>query len=207
MAKRKADGDAPSKPKHKKPAASTHQDPKLESPAARAYRHRRAAKLAQIPSDTSAKDSETHDIYDFPSVLPSPPSSTRQTPPAVPKIDSSALKRDQNAHNDASSEEVAPTISGLILDESTLLDILCFHCDDGLTGDAFDAIMQHAATAARPGDEFGILFVKKFISDLAETPINQEWLAKITDLLQQNLDGLCDRTKSQIQSLGKLPLP
>lgn len=112
-----------------------------------------------------------------------------------------------NARNDPSGEEVAPTMSGRTLDERTLLDILCFHCDDGLTEDAFDAIMQHAAATAKPGDEFGILFVKRFISDLADTPINQDWLAEIIHRLQQNLDHLCDRAKSQIQSMGKLRLP
>lgn len=169
--------------------------------------HRRAAKLAGLPSDASANHSETYDVHDFPSALPSPPSSTRQTPFAVPKVGDSALQDDQNARNDPSGEGVAPTVSGRTLDERTLLDILCFHCDDGLTEDAFDAIMQHAAATAKPGDEFGILFVKRFISDLADTPINQDWLAEIIHRLQQSLDHLCDRAKSQIQSMGKLRLP
>jgi hypothetical protein len=76
-----------------------------------------------------------------------------------------------------------------------------------LATDAFAAIMQHAAAAARPGDEFGILFLKRFLSQLADTPINPDWLTEIIGLLQQNLDSLCDRAKFQIQSLGKLPLP
>lgn len=125
----------------------------------------------------------------------------------MPRVDGSALQDDQNARNNPSGEEVAPTMSGRTLDERTLLDILCFHCDDGLTEDAFDAIMQHAAATAKPGDEFGILFVKRFISDLADTPVNQDWLSEIVHRLQQNLDHLCDRAKSQIQSMGKLRLP
>ena len=88
-----------------------------------------------------------------------------------------------------------------------LLDILCIHCDDSLAENAFEAIMQHASAAAKPGDEFGIFFMKNFISDLADTPINQEWLAEIIGLLQQNLDSLCDRARGQIRSLGKLPSP
>jgi hypothetical protein len=53
-----------------------------------------------------------------------------------------------------------------------LLDILSIHCDDSLAENAFEAIMQHAAAAAISGDEFGIFFIQKFISDLADTPIN-----------------------------------
>lgn len=206
MAKRKADGDPPSKSKPKKPAPSDLQNPKPESPAAKAYRRKRAAKLAQIPSDKPAADPAAYDVYAFPSELPSPPASM-QTPPAVPKFDSGVLEDDQDATSDTQSAEPTPTVSGLLLDESTLLDILCFHCDDDLTTSAFDAIMQHAAAAAEPGDEFGTLFLKRFVSELAETHINQEWLAEIIGLIQQSLDSLCDRAKSQIQSLGKLPLP
>jgi hypothetical protein len=207
MTKRKADGDPPSKPKPKKPSPSDQQNAQTESPAAKAYRRRRAAKLAQIASDVSAADPETHDVYDFSSTLPSPPPSTRQTPPAVPKADNTVLEDDQAAHNDNASVEYTPTVSGRVLDESTLLDILCFHCDDDLATDAFAAIMQHAAAAAKPGDEFGVLFLKSFITELASTPINQDWLTEIIGLLQQNLDSLCDRAKCQIRSLGKLALP
>jgi len=207
MAKRKADSDPPSKPQAKKPAASDQQSTKPESPAATAYRRKRAAKLAQIPSDTSATDPESYDVYDFPSALPSPPSSTRQTPPAVPKVDDTVLEVDHDACNDTPSSEAIPTISGNIIDEDALIKILCLSCDDDLTEGAFAAIMQHAAAAAKPGDEFGISFIRSFISRLAYTPINQQWLVEIIGLLQQNLDSLCDRAKSQIQSLGKLPLP
>ncbi|KAM0706230.1 hypothetical protein Q7P35_006779 [Cladosporium inversicolor] len=207
MAKRKADGDPPSKPEPKRSAASNQQSTKPESPAATAYRRKRAAKLAQIPSDTSATDPEAYDVYDFPSALPSPPSSTRQTPPAVPKVEDTVLEDDKAAHNDTQSEEPASIITGKIIDEDTLINILCLSHDDDLTEHAFDAIMQHAAAAATPGDEFGILFMRSFISRLAGTAINQEWLVEIIGLLQQNLDSLCDRAKSQIQSLGKLPLP
>lgn len=207
MAKRKADGDPPSKPEAKKPAASDQQNTKTESPAATAYRRKRAAKLAQIPSDTSATDPETYDVYDFPSALPSPPSSTRQTPPAVTKVDDTLLEDDQAAPNDTQSEEPTPIITGKIIDEDTLINIMCLSHDDDLTEHAFDAIMQHAAAAATPGDEFGILFMRNFIAKLAGTAINEEWLVEIIGLLQQNLDTMCDRARCQIQSLGKLPLP
>jgi hypothetical protein len=207
MTKRKADGDPPSKPKSKKSAATDEQNTKTESPAAKAYRNRRAAKLAQISPDASAADPDTDDVYAFSSTLPSPPRSTRQTPPAMPKVDSTVLGDDRAAYNDAANVEFTTAISGLMLDESTLLDILCFHCDDDLATDAVAAIMQHAAAAAKPGDEFGVHFLKNFISELADTPINPDWLTEIIGLLQQNLDSLCDRAKCQIRSLGKLPLP
>jgi hypothetical protein len=207
MTKRKADSDPPSEPKPKKPTASNQENIKSESPAAKAYRSRRAAKLAQIPPDASVASPETYDVYAVSSTLPSPPRSTRQSPPAVPRFDNKILGQDEDARNDTQSAESSPTISGLMLDESTLLDILCFHCDDNLATDAFVAIMQHAAAAAKPGDEFGTLFLKRFISELADTPINPDWLTEIIGLLQQNLDSLCDRAKCQIQSLGKLPLP
>ncbi|GAB7333796.1 hypothetical protein MBLNU13_g05311t2 [Cladosporium sp. NU13] len=202
MTKRKADGD-PGKRKPKKPAASGRQNPKPESPAARTYRHRRAARSARIPSDTSATDPEAYGVYAF----SSSPSSTRQTPPGVPKVDNTVLAGDDDKRNDTQSVNSTSTVSSLILDEDTLLRILCFHCDDGLTEDAFDAIVQHAAAAVKTGDEFGIIFLKRFISKLADMPINQDWLAEIIDRLQQNLDSLCDRVRGQIQSLGKLPLP
>lgn len=206
MVKRKPDGDSPSNPNLKKAAASDQQNTKTESPAAAAYRRNRAVKLAQIPSDTSAADPEAYDVYDFPSALPPPPSSTRQTPPAVIKVDDTLLEDDQAALHDTQNEEPTPIISGKVIDEDTLINILCLSHDDDLTEHAFNAIMQHAAAAAAPGDEFGILFMRRFISKLADTPINQEWLVGIIGLLQQNLDSLCDRAKSQIQSLGKLPL-
>lgn len=125
----------------------------------------------------------------------------------MPKVDSTVPEDDRATRNDAANVESTTATSGLMLDESTLLDILCFHCDDDLATDVFAAIMQHAAAAAKPGDEFGTLFLKNFISELANTPINQDWLTEIIGVLQQNLDSLCDRAKCQIQSLGKLPLP
>ena len=151
MTKRKAGGDLPSKPKIKKAAALSQQKPRPESPAARAYRHRRGAKLAHTPSETQSNDPKTYDVYDFPSALPSPPPSTRQTPPAVPKVDSFVLEDDQDARNDTKTVNSSPTISDIILDEDRILDILCYHFDDDLTEDAFEAIMRHAAAAAKPG--------------------------------------------------------
>jgi hypothetical protein len=207
MTKRKADGDLPGKQQPKKPAAFEQQNNKTESPAAKAYRRKRAAKSAHFLSDTSANDKEAYDVYEFPATLPSPPSSTRQTPPAVAKPASTVLEDDETAHNDTANAEPTPTIAGLLLDESTLLQIFCSSCDEGLTTDAFDALMEHAAAAAKPGDELGTLFVGEFMSKLAATPINQEWLAEVIHLLQLNLNSICDRVRCQIQSLGKLPLP
>jgi len=171
MAKRKAEGDPPSKRKPKKPTT------KPETPAARAYRLKGAERSAHIPSDTPATGPETHDVYAFPPTLPSPLSSNRQASPATPKVDSTVIE----ARLDTSSVKSSPTISSEIIDEETLFAILCGpddhnltkdSIDDGLTKAAFNAIMQHAAAAARPGDEFGVLFTRRLISELAATHIN-----------------------------------
>ena len=207
MAKRKAEGDSPSKRNRKKSAAPKQQSIKPETPAAKAYRRKRAEKLALIPPDAPGKATDTSDVYAFPPVLPSPPPSANQTPPPVAKVDDIVPGDEKDTRDDTRSANHISTVAGKITDEDTILAILCAFRDVDLTEVALDAIMQKAAAAAKPGDAFGILFIRKFISKLAKSSIEPNWLAKVIDLLQQDLESLCDRVKCQIRSLGKLPLP
>lgn len=227
MAKRKADHDLSSKYSPKKPAALGQQHTKPETPIAKAYRRKRAIKLAQtpaaivkddqvlydvysfpptLPAGTSKDAQSLYDVYTFPSTLPSPPSLATNTPNAGCDDDPIVLEGDENACNDTQSAHRSPD-GPVDIPEDTLFAILHKFPGVDLTETALDAIMQYAAAAAKPGDEFGIIFMRRFISRLAETPIEDEWLAKIVDLLQQNLGSLCDRVKCQIRSLGKTPLP
>ena len=183
MAKRKADSDSPSKRQPKKQVASQKQSIKPETPAAKAYRRKRAAKLAHAPSDTSKPSPEAFDLYDFPPTLPSPPPSDGQTPPAAPKIDLTVVEDKAATRNDEQNAEHTSTIEGKVPDDDTLLAILCVFIDVALTELALDAVMQKAAAAAKSGDELGTLYMRKFISKLVDTHIEDEWLARVIDLL------------------------
>jgi hypothetical protein len=207
MAERKADSNSPSKRHPKKIATSQKHSIKPETPAAKAYRRKRAAKLAQAPSKASQSGPEAYDVYAFPPTLPSRPLSAKEAPPSLPKVDLTESEDEEATRNGEQSVVTTFPISGTIPEDDTLLAILCVFHDNDLTEVALDAIMQKAAAAAKPGDELGILYMRKLVSKLANTPIEPEWLARIIDLIQQTLESLCDRVKCQIRSLGKLPLP
>lgn len=205
MSKRKAGDVSPSKRQPKKRAASNRHQAKPETPVAKAYRLKHAAKLAQSTTTAEKSNQESYDVYAFPPTLPSPPLSAQPTAPAESedKITSLDDKNDDCNGEQASADS---PIASTNIPEDTLLVMLRTFCDVEVTETALDAVMQHAAAAARPGDEFGVLFMRKFVSKLAGQPIAEAWLARVVDLLQQNLKSLCDRAQCQIGSLGKLAL-
>jgi hypothetical protein len=205
MTKRKADNASLNKRKPKKRAAASRKNAKPETPVAKAYRCKHAANFAEPTAGPSKTAPGSHDVYAFPPTLPSPPPSDQHSPPTHPKEDDALPEDRKDTKKGEQTGEPAHTTSPRI-PEGTLLDILCVPYDRALIETALNGVMQLAATTSQPGDEFGVLFTRKFVTKLAELHINEAWLAEVVDALQENLRDLCDRAQCQIGSLGKLAL-
>jgi hypothetical protein len=205
MTKRKAENASPNKRKPKRRAAASQKDTKPESPVAKAYRRKHAARFDKPTAGPSKPESGSYDVYAFPPTLPSPPPSDKHSPPTQPKGGDTLPVEKGNVRESEQTGASAHTIPADI-PEDTLLDILCDPYDSELIKTALDGVMQLAAAAARPGDEFGVLFMQNFVNKLAGLHINGTWLAEVVDTLQQDLRSLCDRAQCQIGSLGKLAL-
>jgi hypothetical protein len=205
MAKRKADSASPNKRKPKRRAAASLKDAKPETPVAKAYRRKHAARFDKPTAGPSKPEPGLYDVYAFPPTLPSPPPSDQHSPPTQPKEGDTLLVEKVNIGESGQPDALAHTISADI-PEDTLLDILCNPYDSELIKTALDGVMQLAAAAAQPGDEFGVLFMQNFVNKLAGLHINGAWLAEIVNILQQHLRSLCDRAQCRIGSLGKLAL-
>jgi hypothetical protein len=205
MTKRKADNASPNKRKPKKRAAPSQKDAKPETPVAKAYRRKHAAKFAQPTAASSKAEPGSYDVYAFPPTLPSPPPSDQHSPPPHPKEDNTLPEARDDTVESQRTDAIAPTIP-VNIPEDTLLYILCNPYDDKLTKTALDGVMQLAAKTAKSSDEFGLLFTQSFVTKLAGLHINGAWLAEIVDIFQQGLRKSCHQAQCQIGSLGKLAL-
>jgi hypothetical protein len=87
MTKRKADNASPSRRRSKKRAPATQKDSKPETPVAKAYRRKHAAKLAKPTAGSPDAETGSYDIWALPPTLPSPPPSDQHSPPPHPKMD------------------------------------------------------------------------------------------------------------------------
>lgn len=71
---------------------------------------------------------------------------------------------------------------------------------------AIFGVLQHAHASATSEDEFGLEYVRAFLSMLKQRTANHAKIMKITLVLQQKLQEKCDRVHSQIRLLGKSPV-
>lgn len=174
-------------------------------------RRRKHSAIANVSETTS--DSQPHDVYTFqpPMLLPSPgsASSPDATDSAIALENDDDRREVRAGDKEHRNTEEAGNQTPVIIceiQEDTLLNILCAIQDVEVAKQAIKVLLQRTATSAKSGDEFGIQYLRSFISRLSEMSIDQSWLAKVIDLIQHDLERVCDRAVCQVRSLGKSPL-
>lgn len=102
--------------------------------------------------------------------------------------------------------------SQVFMKDHTVIDLLEILASskvglDALTTQvAIFGVLQHAHASATSGDEFGLEYVRAFLSMLKQRTANHAKVMKITLVLQQKLQEKCDRVHSQIRLLSKSPV-
>lgn len=212
MSRRKAFPRFSSK-RYEKKKTATHQQKgmRIEKECMKAHRRKHAAKLAGKSASPPISNPEPLDVYTFPPPSPGSASTIEATESTI------VLEKDNEEEfckkEPCDQDDTAPghimeqfLVVPSSIQEDTSLNIICAFPSVEETKEAVENVLRRAAASAKPGDEFGIQSLRDSISRLAKLPIDQAWLAKVIDLLQQELERVCDRAVCQVRSLGKSPL-
>lgn len=202
MAKRKAEEIVSTKSLNtKRRAASEQQRASIGLSAEQAFRQKHTEDFDLLPSDLAQVKKEPHDD-DCPRTSSRSPEGNDNRQPATTRNDLNALAPKAFDHHIDRHVDANLSVPRSI-PEDTLLEILCTSRDVEWVQIAIGSVLQHACTTATSGDEFGIAYIRAFISRLADRVVYDAWLAEVIGLIQQRLDSTCDRVQSQIHSLGK----
>lgn len=202
MPKRKADDALPNKQVPKKKAISQLPPEDLDISPEEAFRRKHAVTFDIQPVSAVRVKSEAqdNDALQIPTTTPEiNPTSSSDNDIGSSMVETSDTLAKRNTEAD---HPVSKNIA-----EDTLLTILSTHRDAEWAQIAIKGVLQHASESASRDDEFGTLYVRNFISQLAERVFEDAWLMEVIEMLQEKLEGRCDRVRSQILALGKARSP